>query len=367
MSPYRRMLLCAGAVALAATGSSSGTVRDIPAPSAPAATPIRDQPLSVLTYNIAALPWPLATGRGAATGRIAARLAAMRHANRQPRIVLLQEAFTPEAARIARHAGYRHVATGADTALRNAVPPTAADIRFLADARPDRGEGWGKPLGSGLIILSDYPIVAVHRMAFPDFACAGFDCLANKGVLIAHLRVPGFATPVAVANAHLNARRASGVPVARAHAAYQRQVTLMAEFIGHHVAADAPLFLGGDMNIGKDPDRARTFFEQFARMGFSFVAPGHGGLRRALAIRSWTDPDARDALVYADRHGKDWLFARAAGGAPMAIAGAHAPFRPERDGKPLSDHVGYVIDYRPAPATIRLTAGRPTPRQRIPT
>ncbi|WP_136162365.1 endonuclease/exonuclease/phosphatase family protein [Sphingomonas flavalba] len=359
MPLYRRALLCACAIVFGATGLSSGIVDD---PLAPAVQRADERPLSVLTYNIAALPWPLASGRGAAIDRIAARLAAMRQAGRQPRIVLLQEAFTPEAARIARRAGYRHVATGADTALRSVATPTAADIRFLAGARWDRGEGWGKRLDSGLMILSDYPIVTVRRMAFPDFACAGFDCLANKGVLLAHLRVPGFARPVAVANTHLNARRASGVPVARAQQAYQRQVALTAAFIGRHVDTGAPLLLGGDMNIGKDPDRASTFFGAFARFGF--VAPRHGGLRRALAEAAWTDDDARDALVSADRHGKDWIFARAADGTPMPVGRAHAPFGPGHDGKPLSDHVGYVIDYDPPP---RLIARPAASRLRIPT
>ena len=46
-------------------------------------------------------------------------------------------------------------------------------------------------------------------------ACAGFDCLANKGVLLARIAVPGMAQPLTVANAHLNARKAAGVSVVK--------------------------------------------------------------------------------------------------------------------------------------------------------
>ena len=48
-------------------------------------------------------------------------------------------------------------------------------------------------VGSGLQILSDYPILRVRRMAFPAFACAGYDCLANKGALLVTVRLPGAA------------------------------------------------------------------------------------------------------------------------------------------------------------------------------
>ena len=50
-----------------------------------------------------------------------------------------------------------------------------------------RGERSGKVAGSGLQILSDYPIVAIRRQAFPEAACAGYDCLANKGIVMALL------------------------------------------------------------------------------------------------------------------------------------------------------------------------------------
>jgi endonuclease/exonuclease/phosphatase family metal-dependent hydrolase len=357
MKMYLGAALFAGVAMLSAAGSGNGDVRHHIDPPAQTAARAATDPLSVMTYNVEGLPWPVATGRDAALGRIADRLAAMRGAGRQPHIVLLQEAFTAEAAQIARRAGYPHVAFGAGTALRSPIAPTAADRAFVDAARWDRGERLDKQFGSGLIILSDYPITAVDRLAFPDFACAGFDCLANKGVLLAHVRVPGIADPVPIANTHLNARNASGVPHERSGRAYARQVELMAAFLRRHVAQDAPLLIGGDMNIGKDEERAHIFFAGFARAGLGFVRPHLSGLHRAFGEAVWADGRTRDDMKFSIQRRKDWLFARGAGGMPMPVALAHMPFGSEPDGEPLSDHFGYVIDYTPPRSPPAVLAG----------
>ncbi len=355
LTPLRSLLL-GGFIVLATMLSTSGDARYENRLAVAAAASVNDHEalLSAMTYNVNALPWPIALGREAALGRIAERLAAMRRAGEQPRLVLLQEAFTADASAIARRAGYRYVADGPDASLRSPELPGAADRLFLASARWDRGERSGKRLGSGLMILSDYPIVAIDRMSFPDFACAGFDCLANKGVMLARIRVPGMAQPLMVANAHLNARKAAGVSIARTRQAYDRQVALMAAFVADRVRPGSPLLIGGDMNIGRDVGRARLFFGAFAQSGLAFVASRHGGLRQALEEAAWPDSRTQADLAHADVHGKDWLFARAADGRPMPIRAASVPFGTEPDGEPLSDHFGYMIDYAlpgPAPAT----------------
>ena len=53
-----------------------------------------DGTLSVLTYNVKGLPWPLASGRPEAFSAMADRLRDMRAEGRNPHIVVLQEAFT---------------------------------------------------------------------------------------------------------------------------------------------------------------------------------------------------------------------------------------------------------------------------------
>lgn len=346
-----RMVTAAGLAAFSVAGPSGGQMRSPSASDAPADAR-GDPPLSVMTYNIKGLPWPLALGRGAALATIADRLAALRRQGRQPHIVLLQEAFVREAAGIAARAGYRYSVAGPRAGLRSRVAAEPGDIAYLNGAFWHRGEQVDKSLGSGLLILSDYPISASVRLAFPDFACAGFDCLANKGVLVAHLQVPGVGA-VSVVNTHLNARRAAGVPVERSLRAFDRQAALLVGFVRANVPAGRPLVLGGDMNIGGDAARRRLFFGHFARARLGFVTASLCGVKGALAHAA-IDTRARRDLALADERGKDWLFARGARSVPLRVASGRVPFGTEPKGEPLSDHYGYQIGYalpRPAAGT----------------
>ena len=288
-----------------------------------------DNVLSVMTYNIKGLPWPIALDRNDALDRIGERLAMMRRDRRQPHIVLMQEVFSSKAAEVAAVAGYRHAVMGPDSALRTTMAMDGIDRRYIKAARWDRGENMGKSLNSGLMILSDYPVLGIERMAFPDFACAGFDCLANKGVLIVRLNIPGVGR-VSVVNAHLNARSAAMVPVARSQQAFARQVDLMAGFVARHV-----------------PQGQASFFTAFARSGLSFITPALGGASQALAHGQLAEATMRRDLLHAARHGKDWLFGRDASGTALPVRRAQVPFGNEVTGEPLSDHFGYVIDYAP--------------------
>ena len=73
------------------------------------AEPIRLQSteLSVLTYNVRGLPWPLALGRADALKDIGAELARMRREGRQPDVVLIQEGFRGEVGYCRRRADLR--------------------------------------------------------------------------------------------------------------------------------------------------------------------------------------------------------------------------------------------------------------------
>lgn len=340
--PARALLFASLTALLAANSPSVSSPGDGTMPAPVAAKP--DLPLSIMTYNVMGLPFPVAFGRSEALGRIADRLAGLRVDGRQPHIVLIQEGFVADPAEFARRAGYAHVAAGPDMAMRSAVTAAAADAAYLGAARWDRGETLGKRLNSGLLILSDYPIAAVDRIAYPAFACAGFDCLANKGAMIAHLRVPGIDRLVAVVNTHLNARKAAGVSIGRTLQAFDRQAGLLAAFVARHVPRDRMLLLGGDLNIGGDTERIRAFFAHWNHAGLNFVSAPLGGGRQAQARALLTDPTARRDLDEAVLRSKDWIFARTASGAPMEVAAAHVPFGGSSDQR-LSDHVGYAIGY----------------------
>jgi hypothetical protein len=72
----------------------------------------QDAALSVMTYNVHGLPFPIAFQRDPALHEIGTRLTALRRGGQQPHVVLLQEAFTTDAKAIAPLAGYRYVALG---------------------------------------------------------------------------------------------------------------------------------------------------------------------------------------------------------------------------------------------------------------
>lgn len=295
--------------------------------------------VSVLTYNVHGLPWPIAQGRSPDLVAIGARLKAMRDGGEAPRIVVLQEAFTADAQRIGRAAGYRHIVNGPGADM--------ADIDGREDM-PDghwwSGETEGKWLGSGLQILSDYPVIAVHRIAFP--ACAGYDCLANKGAVLARIAVPGAAGPVDVLTTHLNSRGASGVGTARSDAAYRTQIASLDAFVARAHDPRYPLIVAGDFNIGQSMARRTAMF---GGSGPDWHAADalHAARRRGIAL----PPDAMVSL----RLSKDWQFFTPGTRAALEVTGIAVPFGRDADGAMLSDHVGYVARYRLRPVSRPVT------------
>ncbi|UAK26225.1 endonuclease/exonuclease/phosphatase family protein [Sphingomonas nostoxanthinifaciens] len=307
--------------------------------------------LSVMTYNIEGLPTPVRFGRSDAARRIAEQLAAMRADGAQPHVVVLQEAFGSAQRSIGRKAGYRYVAFGPDRDLVNHEPESDADRAFARRGNFMKGEGIGKWAGSGLAILSDYPIVSVARTAFPTFACAGYDCLANKGVMLAMVQVPGAAQPVAVVATHMNSRQASGVSADRFTYAWMRQSETIGSFLKANLAAGTPYVLAGDTNIGKSVERRAAFEAMLASLPRATDA---GVVRTALGTCLGADSGCALGQAVevkkAFRRGKDWQ--AYASGAELAIAPAaiDAPFGHDANGRMLSDHIGYTAFYRLADA-----------------
>jgi endonuclease/exonuclease/phosphatase family metal-dependent hydrolase len=321
----------AAIVALNLSRPSPAAVLDLPAPvQTPAASD-----LSVMTYNIKGLPFPAAFGRADHVRQIGDRLNELRRAGTQPHIVLLQEAFIPQAKAIARAAGYAHFAIGPEASDAAASPAGGSDVprSWL------KGEDIGKWADSGLVILSDYPIVRIRKMAFPADMCAGYDCLAAKGVLVAWVKVPGQTRTVAIADTHLNSRKASGVDVDRANAAYLRQVAATREFMRTNVASDSDVIFGGDFNVGHDRDRIAA-----QSAGGGLLA---GGME-ATALDRVTPgfPQNARAVAAVRRHAKDKQYFRAGSGGHLALRDLRVPsgFRDD-SGTSLSDHLPYIADY----------------------
>ena len=308
------------------------------ATTSPAAAARPDTTVSVMTYNVHGLPWPIAEDRTASLSAIAARLRAMRAAGHQPRIVALQEAFIPDAKAIGAAAGYRYIAFGA-SADAAATAATPNDRDFVAKGSMLRGEQVGKHVDSGLAIFSDYPILAVRRVSYP--VCAGYDCLANKGAMAAMIAVPGLAGPVTVIDTHLNSNGATGVSEPRALYAYKRQIDVLSAFIGSMERPHETLLVAGDFNVGQDVAR-RAYF---ARNMFGGAMPLTGGEQRCRSTPSCLVTQRADVATSTGR-AKDWLMYRASDALSVKPVALSAPFGRAGDNSMLSDHIGVMVSYQ---------------------
>lgn len=312
----------------------------------PAAQPLPlsvnfDGKLSVMTYNIHGVPWPVGWGRPAQLTQIAETLRDLRSHGRNPHVVVLQEAFTEDAQAIGREAGYRYIVDGPSAELVSSERPSAADRLFASSGSWMKGEGLGKFVGSGLQILSDFPIVGMRRMAYPTYACAGYDCLANKGALLASLALPGEAEPIDIVTTHLNSRRSSGVADARSIYAYRLQVKYLTDFIRRAHDPQRALLVAGDFNVGRATPRRSELLgsvrTRWAQDGDIDDAYGEA-VRVGLPLNS----DAK----FSHRRARDWQFYTPGKSTDLELDGIDVPFGHDKYGGMLSDHVGYTAIYR---------------------
>lgn len=288
---------------------------------------------SVMTYNVKGLPWPIAQGRAAALERIADRLALMREVGRQPAVVVLQEAFRSEAKSIGDRAGYRYQIRGAKA--RRVMSP-------VSRRAPLRRRAASPQLDSGLIVLSDFPILEVDRAAFPNGACAGMDCFAAKGVVLVTLAVPGKGR-VEVATTHLNSKGASWAPEKETERAYREQVDFLVEFLRSNRNPAIPLILAGDFNLGDREERLAILPPALMRLNGG-RAPSEA-LRGCIDAESMPDAHSDDAQWVVER-ARDMQYVLPGDRRTLSAISASIPFGTESGGEPLSDHFGYTIEYR---------------------
>ena len=278
--------------------------------------------LSVLTYNIRGLPWPLALNRGKALREIGRELAAMREAGRQPDVVLIQEGFRREVADLVRESGYGYWASGP-------------------------GRGLGKLTSGGLHVLSDAPILEVRTTAYDH--CAGFDCLANKGAMLVRLAPAWSPTPIDVVNTHMNARKASGAPRTRSLPAHNGQTRELSAFVKTHRAAAHPLLVGGDFNIRNSP--ARYDYEATSRP-FTVVE------EYCAEAGSGCGAGAPDAT------GKPWLRSQDLQGfrdGALRVLPVASRYLFDAGDKRFSDHDAYLVRYSLSWSPQTVAAYRPDP------
>jgi endonuclease/exonuclease/phosphatase family metal-dependent hydrolase len=282
--------------------------------------------ISVLTYNVMGLHWPLAQGRGQALRQIGRELATLRRDGRQPDVVLIQEGFRGEVADLVRESGYLFWARG-----------------------PGPKGVLGKVTGGGLHVLSDAPIVDVRSV--PYASCAGWDCFARKGAMLVRLAPPGLPTPIDVVNTHMNARKSSQAPRTLTLAAHNAQTRQLSTFIQAHRAPEAPLIVGGDFNIRGSP--ARYYFDALERP-FTVVAE-----YCAHPEKSCGEPATDDA--------EPWLKSQDLQGFHDGTVRVRPVTSETLFTGPakLSDHNGYLVRYRLSWNTAAQTSYRPNPATEV--
>jgi endonuclease/exonuclease/phosphatase family metal-dependent hydrolase len=328
-------------------GASSTAVR---AALQPASTepPAQTAELSVLTYNVRGLPWPMASGRGAALHEIGRELAALRREGRQPDVVLIQEGFRGEVAGLFRESGYRYWAQGPGRSERTPFAGMVVGARDLF-----RGEGVGKLMGAGLHVFSDAPIVDVRSIAYNN--CAGLDCLANKGAMLVRLAPEGVPTPIDVVNTHMNSRKASRAPRSRTLPAHNGQMRELSAFLQANRQPGNPLLLGGDFNVRNSParyyydalDRPYTVVREFCSQPASGCGDGAADVTSEPWLRS------QDLQAFSP------------GAVRVQPLRSEALFTAAPAKRPLSDHEGYLVRYRLSWSAATLAAYRPTPAMEV--
>jgi endonuclease/exonuclease/phosphatase family metal-dependent hydrolase len=318
--PPARTLACSDATAPEIVRSADGTKASTT--------------LKVLTFNIEGLGFPARSGRAAELKQIGARLAAMRAAGTGPDIILFQEMFSGTAKAAVAASGYPAIASGPRRTTRASGSTSEA---LPGKAKLKRGEVGLHFTGSGLAIASRYPILSTQMRAYGKSACAGIDCLANKGIMLARIAILGVPTPIDIYDTHMNSKGASKAPEPRHLAAHDRQALEASQFIDSTHDDAFPVILGGDFNMRHSESR----WENFSRyQSLSLVHRVCADQASECDVRMSWDGDA----PWMDT--QDLQFFWSGDLASIRPVRVEAVFDGSPDSPQLSDHDGFMVTYR---------------------
>lgn len=310
------------------------------------ASSTQDEPpiLKILSFNINALPDVLKSGDQEADqyARIAEILRQRRSEGEQPQVVLLQEAFDSKSAVITDTTGYAYVVRGPG----RKEPSKEGKAHWNLQTRKPYSnfDDPQKFMGSGLVILSDFPIVDAQHKAFDSDSCAGIDCLSNKAILLARLEVPGLDTPLDIINSHFNSRRSAAAPKKWTLKAHQRQTDTLHWFLTR-VHGGNPLVIAGDFNT-KAQDRYRYFRDRIDVADVAELCLSLSGRCRVA------DGTSEDSILY---NTNDKQFIAPSKGVALMPMHIERNFTEQIGGIGLSDHLGYEVHYRLLPVASTAT------------
>lgn len=289
--------------------------------------------LRVLSYNINGLPPPLVKNKPPLFDRIAEILRERRENGTQPHIVLLQEAFDKRTSVIADTTGYAYVFKGPgrrDTSKAGKAHWTPATRRSYSQRSDPQ-----KIAGSGLYILSDFPLSDARYKAFDSDACAGFDCLSNKAIQFVRVQTPFADKPIDIINSHFNSRGSAKAPGKITLKAHRRQTDTLAKFL-EKFNMGYPIVMAGDFNTKQD--KRYTYFRQ----NIALVDAGEACVEKpdVCAVAEGT---MEEEILYRTN---DKQFYSGNDDIKLAPIWMARNFDDLLDGRPLSDHLGYEVHYQ---------------------
>lgn len=204
--------------------------------------------LRVLSYNVNDLPWPLGKKRKKPMKHIGHDLARRLKEGTAPDIVLLQEAFTKNSKKLVKRAGYPYVAKGPGRRKDNGSAKQAdGKITLKNESRGTRSRAY---VGSGLYVLSRYPIVDTKYELFGHY-CTGGDCMANKAIILVRVQLPGMKTPIDIVTSHMDANSRKKSTAKGRLRAHRKQTAIIKGFLGQYNGTRTAIF-AGDLNVKND-------------------------------------------------------------------------------------------------------------------
>lgn len=287
-----------------------GPPRPKPSQPVPVADPIKpsgELKIKILSYNVHGLhlPW-LDTSHLRDIGKV---LAERRRKGTAPQIVAIQEGFHQDVAYLINEAGY-----------------------------PYRKDGPGPTFGragSGLILLSEFPIVGTNSMVFNHDNSAGFDWDANKGIHYTQIRLPGMPKPLELLNTHMQADYNTAFdPLHVTQAARRRQIVELGDFLWRTASRDGPVVFVGDFNTNTV---LGDYYDILAR---TFLTAASETCLIARNCVTNTDP-LKEMQQSLDHH-----FYRRDSKIKMEPLSYEKTFREPYNGRVLSDHEGVEVTYR---------------------
>lgn len=278
--------------------------------------------LRVLSYNVKGLPG-IAGGyrNGERFREIGEELHAMRREGTAPDIVLLQEAFVKRTKDIVAYSGYPYAVKG----------PKAKD--------PDEnGKRLLKIFSAGLVTMSEFPIVNAAKVAFGKGKCATWDCFANKGVQLSIVEIPDLPFRLPIFNTHLQA-------VAKHDQKRIEQMGVLKRFMARYMRPIDALIFAGDFNTKTHQASYKWWQENSGLYSIGEIC------KKEISNCEIADGTTPESLTNVDQHfalsgvAEDRLGRKARYSVRIEPGRVEKTFRKLVKGKPLSDHLGYQVDY----------------------